>query len=164
MFPAIRKQFANERGFGLVGAMLVVALLAILAAIITAIAVNERRSAFNDVLHSSSLIAADSGTEQAIAWLMLQSNPPLPDDLTTRQVGAQGLADMGAHANQRFEYSLSVGLNAAGQAAIEAPPIGYSDGYMLVSFDVASGGEAGREGRSDVAVIVAKLFSTGYSN
>lgn len=165
MYQAVRRQIANERGIGLVGAMLIVALLAVLAAIITVVAVNERRSAFNEVLHSSSLVAADSGTEHAIAWLMLQDNPPTMTDWTSRRVGTQALSAMDTHAAQRFEYALNVGTLPDGNPDIDFSPPGYNIGeYMLVGYDVRSGGEAGLEGRSDVAVIVTKLFPTGYGN
>lgn len=160
---ALRHQISNERGMGLVGAMLIVSLLAILGGIIASIAVNERRTAFNDVLHNSSLVAADSGTEHAIAWLMLQDDAPAFTNFATREVGAQSLAAMETHAEQRFEYSLAVALDANGR-----PDAGYVSGYSTgmfqqVTFDVASSGEAGMDGHSDVAVIVTKIFSEGYN-
>ena len=128
---SLRHQITNDRGVGLVGAMLIVSLLAILGGIIASIAVNERRTAFNDALHSSSLVAADSGTEHAIAWLMVQDNAPNFTDFATRQVGAQGLAAMVTHDHQRFEYSLGVALRPNGWPDI-GPPQGYSigDGFL----------------------------------
>jgi len=161
---ALRHQISNDRGIGLVGAMLIVSLLAILGGIIASIAVNERRTAYNEALHSSSLVAADSGTEHAIAWLMIQDNAPNFTDFATRQVGVQGLEAMETHDDQRFEYALAVAVRPGGLPDI-GTPIGYSvdDGFLQVTYDVASSGEAGLEGHSDVAVIVTKIFSDGYN-
>jgi len=158
----IRSRLANERGIGLVAAMMIIALLAILVGIIAGIAVNERRSSFNESLHSSSLVAADSGTEEAIAWLLLQREPPSVTDWSLRRVRSQTLADLGDHAGQRYEYDMGVALTPGG-APDWGPAPGYStEGFVQVSYDVISAGEAGLEGRSDVTVIVSKIFSSGY--
>jgi hypothetical protein len=159
----VRAQLSNDRGIGLVGTMMIVAMLAILGGIIATIAVNERRSAYNDALHSSSLVAADSGTEEAIGWLMLQGDPPTVTDWTLRTVGSQTLSTLSTHEDQRFEYEMNVALTPGG-APNWGPAPGYStEGFMQVTYDVISGGEAGLEGRSDVAVIVSKIFSSGYN-
>lgn len=162
-YNAVRAQISNERGIGLVGAMMIVALLAILGGIIATVAVNERRSAYNDALHSSSLVAADSGTEEAIGWLMLQGAPPTVTDWALRRVGSQTLSSLVTHENQRYEYQMNVALTPGGTPDW-GPAAGYStEGFMQVTYDVISGGEAGLEGRSDVAVIVSKIFSSGYN-
>jgi type II secretory pathway component PulK len=160
---ALRRQISNERGIGLVGAMLIVSLLAILGGIIASIAVNERRTAFNDVLHSSSLVAADSGTEHAIAWLLLQDDAPAFTNFATRQVGAQSLATLETHSDQRFEYSLAIALDANGRPDLGSV-IGYSaEGFQQVTYDVDSSGEAGLDGHSDVTVVVTKIYTHGYN-
>ena len=162
-YNAIREQLSNERGIGLVGAMLIVALLAIFGAVIATIAVNERRSAYNEALHSSSLVAADSGTEEAIGWLMIQGDPPTVTDGALRRVDARTLSSLATHDDQRFEYEMNVALTAGGTPDWGPAP-GYStEGFMQVTYDVISGGEAGLEGRSDVAVVVSKILSSGYN-
>lgn len=160
---ALHHQISNDRGIGLVGAMLVVSLLAILGGIIASIAVNERRTAFNEVLYSSSLVAADSGTEHAIAWLMVQDDAPAFTNFAAREVGAQSLAAMQTHDDQRFEYALAIALDANGRPDIGSVA-GYStQGFQQVTYDVVASGEAGLDGHSDVAVIVTKIYTHGYN-
>ena len=162
MTSSVRTSLSNERGIGLVSALLIISLLAILSAVIAVVAVNERRSAFNEVLHSGSLIAADSGTEQAISWLKGQDDIPMVDNLATLQVNAQTLSKLATHSNQRFEYEMNVALNAAGNPDFGPPPGYDANQFLRVNYDVISSGEAGLSGHSNVAIIVAKVFTSGY--
>ena len=60
--------------------MLALSLLGVFALVAASLAVNEKRSTFNDRVHLNAFVSADSGGEVAIAWLRNQPRPPFVVD------------------------------------------------------------------------------------
>lgn len=153
----------NDRGVGMVAAMLVLGLLAVLALIAASLAVNERRSSFNDLVHGSSFMAADSGGEAAIAWLRMTDRPPRIQDQATFKVKEVSANSMLVANDQRFDFDVRMRPNPANPALpLMMPRPGYdTELFMDYFYDVDSDGKAAIEGQSNVTVIVNKLNRIG---
>jgi hypothetical protein len=155
----------QQDGVSLVSTMLALSLLAVFAMVAASLAVNERRTAFNDLSHAQSFIAADSGGEAAIAWLLLTNRPPLITDMGTGKVRAQGMTTMTSYSYQ--DYGFDVRMRPDPRPGIpfmtKARP-GYDPSrYLDFFYDVDATGAAGPDGRSDVSVIVTKLTQLNYN-
>ena len=155
----------DQRGIGLVGAMFAVSLLAIFALVAASMAVNERRTAFNDSVHERSFLAADSGSEAAIAWLFTQSGP-IPYDVLTGNVNTASMDDMLLANDQGFAFDITAeadSTQALGWRPAQ-PRTGYSLDLGVVDYfyQVEADGEAGLEGSSTVRVNVSKLTKVGH--
>jgi hypothetical protein len=155
----------SEDGIGLVSVMLALSLLAVFALGATSLAVNERRTAYNDVVHASAFLAADSGGEAAIAWLMERDRPPALIDFTTGRVAQQATLSMDMYeARQDFGFDLRMRRNPSTGTFLTMPRPGYDPNRFLdFVYDVDAEGRAGVEGESNVSVIVTKLTSVHYN-
>lgn len=153
----------DERGASMVGVMLVLGLLAVFALLAASLAVNERRTTYNDFVHSSSFAAADAGGEAAIAWLIVQDRPPRITDMASGKVSATAPAAMQTHAGQHFDYDVNMRRDPVTGNFLMRPRPGYDPSlFMDFVYDVEATGTAGVEGRSDVSVIVTKLTTINY--
>lgn len=155
----------NQDGIGLVGVMFVVSLLAVFALVAANLAVNERRSAFNDSIHERSFLAADSGSEAAIAWLYVQEGP-IPYDVASGTVTSTAMGDMLMANDQGFAFTVTAEADAStstGWRRASARP-GYSLELNFVDYfyEIDADGEAGLEGRSAVRLNVSKLTKIGH--
>jgi len=156
-------QLTNERGLGLVNAMLALSLLAVFALVAASLAMNEKRSVFNDRVHVNAFISADSGGEEAIAWLRAQPRPPAIADFANQmRVYDTSARTMEAYsADQRFDYSVRMRSNAEG--GTQRLREGYGTGFADYFYVVDSHGEAGSKGESNVNLIVSRLSITSYN-
>lgn len=165
MHRAIR-HIDNEHGVGLVNAMLALSLLAVFALVAASLAINERRTTFNDRIHTEAFVSADSGGEESIAWLRSQTKTPImaegiDGDTTVASFGSRSM-DM-AHSDQQFEYRIAVDPKIRTR---QGGPVGYSAGsasYRNMFFIVQSRGAAGTDGESKVELLVSKLIRFGYN-
>ena len=154
----------NERGIGLVGVMLSVSLLAVFALVAASLAVNERRTAFFDSVHNRSFMAADSGTEAAIAWLQVRDRPPAIADIASGKIIDTATSSMLVGNDQGFRFELLLRRDPVSGAFLMRPRPGYDPNrFQDFVYDIDATGEAGLDGRSDVSVIVTKLTSINYN-
>ena len=155
----------DEAGIGLISVMLALSLLAVFALVAASLAVNERRTAYNEVVHTSAFLAADSGGESAIAWLMERDRPPALTDFTTGRVNQESALNMDmteAHQNFGFDLRMRRDLNTGNFLAVPRP--GYDPNrFMDFIYDVDALGQAGLEGESNISVIVSKLTTIHYN-
>jgi Tfp pilus assembly protein PilX len=150
---ALAAHLSSEHGIGMVSAMLALSLLAVFALVAAGLAMNERRSAFNEEVHTGAFLSADSGGEAAINWLRVrESAPPIQDFATLRVANPQETV---LHGSQRYDYSISF--------VQWRPRAGYAvNTYRDFIYDVDSRGEAGTEGESNVGLTVSKMTRQGY--
>jgi hypothetical protein len=154
----------DERGVGVVGLMLVLSLLAIFALVAAGLAVDERRTASLDSVHHRSLMAADSGSEAAIAWLQMRDRPPAVQDIATGKVMDSGASAMLVGNDQGFEFDVSIRRDPLTGNYLLRPRPGYDpERFLDFTYDIDAAGEAGREGSSDVSVIATKLTPVNYN-
>ena len=159
----LRALSGNEHGVGLVGIMLAVSLLAVFALVAASLAVNERRTAFFDAVHNRSFMAADSGTEAAIAWLQLRDRPPVISDMATGKIVDTSMSSMLLGNDQGFEFDVRMRRDPVTSVFMTRPRPGYDPNRFLdFVYDVDATGVAGLDGRSDVSVIVTKLTPVNY--
>ena len=157
--------FRNEHGVGLVGAMFAVSLLAIFALVAASMAVNERRTSYNDSIHERSFLAADSGSEAAIAWLYVQDGP-IPFNVGSGNVNTAATVGMLMDNDQGFGFAINAEPDST--AALGWRPAAERPGYSLeldvvdYFYEVDAEGEAGLDGRSEVRLNVSKLTKVGY--
>lgn len=159
----------SEAGVGLASAMLALSLLAVFALVAAGLAVNERRTSYNDAVHTRAFMAADSGAESAIGVLRQAERPPILDDVGISRVSQevdQTLMDgvnapVGSnHWEQEYDYDIRMPND---RPRMRARP-GYSGGQFVDFFyDVNADGEAGTQGDSRVSLIVSKLYQMGYN-
>lgn len=139
------QEFHSNEGIGLVGALIVLAMLAVLALVAATIATTERRTSFNEFVHVSSFMSADSGGEAAIGWLRnYPGAPPLPNYPSYRVTG-QNMTNI--QATQRFSYDMSY---------VRTLPHPGSDGFFDYWYSVQAAGESGIHGNSNVRLVVKK--------
>ena len=96
----------EDGGFSLVATMLALSLLALFGMIAASIAVNERRTTFNELVHNNSLMAADSGTEAATAWLLTLDRSPKDLGGGDYVVRAENDGDFVNDSGQSFEFTV----------------------------------------------------------
>jgi Tfp pilus assembly protein PilX len=157
----------SQRGVGLVNAMLALSLLAVFALVAASLAINEKRTSFNDIVHTGAFLSADSGGEEAIAWLRQQTRPPAILDLdvsTSVQNTTNRYMEL-AGAQQEFDYSIRLRTEAVdGPNAVPIRGrVGYdASDYADYFYVIDSLGESGDLGESRVSLLVSKLSSMNY--
>lgn len=159
----------RQDGVGLASAMLALSLLAIFALVAAGLAVNERRTSFNDAVHTRAFMAADSGAEAAIGFLRQSERPPVVNDMAASRVSQQFDQSLlegavvpqgGNHWTQEFDYDIRMPTSRPRMRA----RAGFSGGQFVDFFyDVDADGEAGTEGESRVSLLVSKLYQMGYN-
>jgi hypothetical protein len=165
--PSWTQVLQQQDGVSLVSTMLALSLLAVFAMVAASLAVNERRTAFNDLSHAQSFVAADSGGEAAIAWLMMTNRPPLITDMGTGKVRAQGMTTMTSSSYQDYAFDVRMRPNPVPDPnkpfMTKARPGYDANRYLDFFYDVDATGAAGPDGRSNVSVIVTKLTQLNYN-
>ena len=154
-YPVVRLK--NQDGVGLVSVMLALSLVAVFAVVAASMAVNERRTSFNELNYTSAFLSADSGGEQAIGFLMVQDRPPVITDMSTWRVDTETGIQMSGHTSQAFGYDMRMRGNPR-------PRKGYDvQKFRDFFYDVDAEGEAGVDGESNVSLIVSKLTNLNYN-
>lgn len=154
----------DDDGFSMVAALLALSLLALFGMVAASIAVNEKRTSFNELVHTNSMLAADSGTEAGVAWLLSLDRAPKDtgtgDYVVKNELGGTFVN----HAGQSFDFQVQhmEDPDNPGKRWTRPRP-GYSlDGFADQIYGVDAEGEAGVEGRGAVSVIAHRLFRSGY--
>lgn len=159
------RKLLEESGISLVSVMFALSLLAVFGLVAAGLAVNERRTAFNDLTHSQSFVAADSGGEAAIAWLMATNRPPRITDMATGKVQARLATSMDANAYQDYAFDVRMRPDPSHPGFfMKRPRSGYDPNrYMDLFYNVDADGKAGVDAQSSVSVIVTKLTLFNYN-
>lgn len=163
--PPAGHRLADQKGVSLVSVMFALSLLAVFGLVAAGLAVNERRTAFNDLTHSQSFVAADSGGEAAIAWLMVTNRPPRITDMATGKVQDQTMTGMNTSSYQDYAFDVHMRQDPGnpGQFMMRPRPGYQPDRYMDFFYDVDADGQAGPDGHSSISVIVTKLTQLNYN-
>lgn len=144
---------SRREGFALVSALLIVLVLAVIGLGAAWLASGERRCSFADSVHTRALLSADAGGEAAINFLRLSEEPPLVTDYVSLTV--QSVGDTPLEGSQDYAYS----CRFLGQR----PKPGWGIEWLDFEYGVDARGGASTEGRSDVEMIVSKLYyQEGY--
>lgn len=154
----------DERGFSMVAAMLALSLLALFAMVAASIAVNEKRSSFNELVHNNSMLAADSGTEAGAAWLLSLDRAPKDTGSGDYKVKNEQNGSFVNHTGQSFEFAVQHLEDPANPGKRwTRPRPGYTvEGFADHVYGIDADGEAGLEGRGSVSVIAHRLFRSSY--
>lgn len=143
----------SREGFALVSALLIVLVLAIIGLGAGLLAKSEKRCSFAESVHARALCSADAGGECAINFLRLAEDPPLMESAETQLVSTVALTPL--EGSQQYAYS----CRYVGQR----PKPGWGIEYLDYDYAVDASGAAAREGHSDVALVVSRLFyQEGY--
>jgi hypothetical protein len=146
-------QLLSNEGIGLVGAMILLGLLGVFALVAAQLATTEQRTTYNEFLHVSSFMSADSGGEAAIGWLRnYPGAPPIPNLGVDNRVASRGMTNI--HSSQRFAYDM--------EFLQMSPRAGSAERYPDFWFSVAANGESGTNGSSNVEMVVKKQVQIGY--
>ena len=139
-------------GFAMVAALLVVLVLSVLAVAAVWLASGEKKTTLAESTHVSSVFSADAGGEAAINFVRVSNAPPQILNFTTMAVRSQ--ATTVVQGTQDYSYGVTF--------ARKRMKPGWGIDYFDFDYSVASRGESGRESRSDVAIVVSRLFREGY--
>jgi hypothetical protein len=158
------KFLTGESGLGLVNAMLALSLLGVFALVAASLAINEKRSTFNDRVHVNAFVSADSGGEEAIAWLRNQPRPPFILDFSTsmRVYETQDRLMTASLADQKYDYNIRMRSGAEGGPRMHR--FGNDTSFMDYYYVVDSHGEGGSKGESNVSLVVSRLAVGSYNN
>ncbi len=142
----------GRRGFALVTTMLVVLVLSVLALGAAWMASSEKKTTFAEGTHVRAVLSADAGSEAGINFIRVASAPPRISDFGTMTVANQGnTALMGS---QSYAYVC--------RYQTKRPKPGWGMSYLDYDYSIGSRGQASTQGRSDVQVLVSRLFKEGY--
>ncbi len=148
---ATSKKVGRE-GFALVTTLLMVLVLGVIAIGVVWIANSEKKTAFAEQVHVTSVFSADAGGEAGINFVRVADTPTQIQDFGTMSVGSIG--DTGLQGSQSYDYDC--------RYVQKRPKPGWGVDYLDYDYRINSHGEAGQSGQSDVAVIVSRLFKEGY--
>lgn len=132
-------------GFAMVTALLVVLVLSVLAVGAAWLATSEQKTTVAEAAHVRSVFAADAGSEAGINFIRNSDTPPMQ---TFNE------ADTALEGSQAYSFS------AAYQTTRTKP--GWGIDYLDFDYGIDALGEAGQSGQSGVAVVVSRLYKTGY--
>lgn len=151
--PRLLPAESRREGFALVSALLIILVLTIIGLGAALLAKNEKRCSFSECVHARALCSADAGGECAINYLRLSEDPPLMLDTATQLVNT--VAPTVLEGSQQYAYT----CRYVGQR----PKPGWGTEYLDYDYAVDANGASSREGRSDVALVISRLFyQEGY--
>lgn len=148
----IREEGLNREGFALVTTLLMVLVLAVLAVGVVWMASSEKKISFAEQVHISSQFSADAGGEAGINFVRLSETPPRIIDFNTRTVRNQGETDIAG--SQTYDYDAMY--------LQKSPRPGWGVDYLNYNYQIDSTGQAAVNGRSDVQLVVSRLYREGY--
>lgn len=142
----------DRGGFAMVTTLLVVLVISVLALGVAWLAGSEKKTTFAEGVHIRSVLAADAGSEAGINFIRVADTPPLITDFATWTV--QDQAETILLDSQSYEYDCRY-VNRQGKP-------GWGMDYFDYEYAVGSAGRAATQGRTDVQVLVTRLFKAGY--
>lgn len=143
---------SNERGAAMVLVLGVLAALAVLAMVVTAVVVTEKRTSHAEYDHQRAFYSADAAGEAGLAWIRNQPSPPaLVDTLNRVAVAAAPVALAADHA---YQYDVKY--------VRKAPRPGWSVEYKDFEYTVEARGASSRQAESAVELGAKRLFREGY--
>lgn len=158
------KHLTGNAGLGLVNAMLALSLLGVFALVAASLAVNEKRSTFNDRVHLNAFVSADSGGEVAVAWLRNQPRPPFVVDfganMRVHQISPETMD--ATDTDQSYDYNIRMRSGAEGGARLYR--FGSDTNFVDYYYVIDSHGNSGTKGESDVNLVVSRLALSSYNN
>ena len=163
---AIGRTVGSQGGYSMVSAMLALSLLAVFAMVAASLAANEQRTSFNELVHQRSFLAADSGGEAAVAWLMTVDRPPRFEDIDEFRVKRESASTLYTSAGQKFDFDVNMMDRIAPDGTREARIAG-RPGYDFRLFrdhfyEVDADGQDGRDGRGAISLVALRIFRVGY--
>jgi len=142
----------NREGFALVTTLLMVLVLSVLAVGLVWMASSEKKVSFAEQVHIASQFSADAGGEAGINFVRLEESPPRIIDFATRTVRNQGETNVSG--SQNYDYDAFY--------LDKSPRPGWGVDYLNYNYQINSTGSAATNGRSDVQLVVGRLYREGY--
>lgn len=143
---------SGREGFAMVTTLLVVLVISVLALGVAWLARSEKKTTFAEGVHIRSVLAADAGGEAGINFIRVADTPPRITDFLTMTVQDQNETTL--QGSQTYAYDCTY-VN-------KRPKPGWGMDYLDYDYAVASRGAAAAQGRTDVQVLVSRLFKEGY--
>ena len=143
---------SQERGSALVLAIGVMAVLAVLALVIVAVVVSEKRTAMLDISGTRSFYSADAASEAGINWLRNQAIPPQIIDVNNNVFLAGGYTALSA--NNQYKYDITF-------VRKQIRP-GWSIEYKDYTYTVTATGASAQASQSAITLGVTRLYREGY--
>lgn len=145
-------QGPDRQGFALVTTLLMVLVLGVMAVGVVWLASSEKKTSFAEQVHVRSVLSADAGGESGINFVRVADAPPQIIDFGTMTVGSVG--ETALSGSQTYQYDC--------RYIRKRPKPGWGVDYLDYDYRIMSQGAASREGKSDVEVVVSRLFKEGY--
>lgn len=142
----------NERGSALVMALGALTILAVIAAVIIAIVVAEKRTASSEYAGSRSFYSADAASEAGVNWLEHQYTPAAVVDTLSHVFVADTLTSIGENAGYRFDV----------QYVRKRYRAGWSTEYKDYEYRVDATGQSAQQAAANVRVGATRLYREGY--
>lgn len=147
-----RPETTNREGFALVTTLLMVLVLGVLAMGVVMMATSEKKISFAEHVHVTSQFSADAGGEAGINFVRLSDKPPRIIDFANRTVRHQGQTNIAGR--QNYDYDA--------QYLQKSPRPGWDTDYVNYNYQINSTGKAAVNGRSNVRLVVSRLYREGY--
>jgi len=148
----MKQRAANERGSAMVLAIGVMAVLAILAMVIVAVVVSEKKTALADFSGTRSFYSADAASEAGVNWLRNQAIPPQIIDASNNVYLAPGFTALSA--NNQYKYDI--------QYVSKRNRPGWSVEYKDYTYNVTATGGSAQSSQSAISLGVTRLYREGY--
>lgn len=142
----------SERGSALVLAIGVMAVLAILALVIVAVVVSEKKTALADFSGMRSFYSADAASEAGVNWLRNQSIPPQIIDVNNNVFLSGGYTALSTNNQYKFDI----------QYQRKAVRPGWSIEYKDYTYAVTATGASAQSSQSAISLGVTRLYREGY--
>jgi len=142
----------DRQGFAMVTTLLIVLVLSVMAVGAAWMASSEKKTTFAEGVHVRAVLSADAGSEAGINFIRISDTPPRISDFVTMTVTNQATTNL--HGSQAYAYDC--------RFQNKRPKPGWGMKYMDYDYSVGSQGQASAQGRSDVQVLVSRLFKEGY--
>ncbi len=142
----------DRRGFAMVTTLLVVLVLSVMALGAAWMASSEKKTTFAEGSHIRAVLSADAGSEAGINFIRVSDTPPRINDFSTMTVADTG--ETALKGSQSYEFDC--------RYQTKRPKPGWGMKYLDYDYAIGSKGQASTQSRSDVQVLVSRLFKEGY--
>ncbi len=142
----------NERGSALMMALGAITVLAVIAMVVMAIVVNEKRTAFSDYSGARSFYSADAASEAGVHWIRHEYTPPPVVDSLQHVRVANNLTTLTTSNGYRFNVTY----------VRKRYRPGWSTEYKDYEYTVDAVGASAQQSESDIEVKATRLYREGY--